>query len=85
MASYLPGKDRLYCDRLVFLVKEGTKILVKDRIFPDRGWFEATYSMRKWPFDDDAHDPVAGYLCKDEFFGENVWRPILRDDEVRIL
>lgn len=76
--------SKLLCNRLVVPVKDGTKILVKDKMFGGDGWIEATYSMRKWPFDDADHDESAGYQFHDEWIGES-WRPILDDDEVIIL
>lgn len=85
MAIYRARKDsKLLCNRLVVPVKDGTKILVKDNLFGGDGWIEATYSLRKWPFDDADHDESAGYLYKDRLLGDN-WRPILDDDEVRII
>jgi hypothetical protein len=85
LAMYRARKDsKLMCDRLVLPLKDGVKILVRND-WPENEWIEATYCMRKWPIYDDDHDESAGYLYFDKYTREEKWRPILQDDEVRIL
>jgi len=67
---------------LVVPLKNGTRILIRDRFEPDV-WISGVYEMQRWPSREGTFH--AGAHVKESGNIDITWRAILHDDEVKLV